>query len=271
MESTRTRVLRSAGVGTVALFFVVGVAMGADALSKQSPFSPNLTTATEQAAGTCTFAASDSAYYTGTTASPAALYATGPIQFTWDTTTGAVSSVGGFWNELHAGTTYQNQVASGTVLGTGAVTLSFTRTVPDSAAFTFTGTLAGPTLSGTADGPNLLTATGTTTCAEASPSPSPSASASPSASNNEDEDQNESDDHASPSASPSTSPTISPLVSPSASPSFEDDQGAGDDGPGSGEHGGSFNGFEHSQGHGHAHQEHHGQGDGQGGNQGGQD
>ena len=112
----------------------------------------------------CTFSAANSAYYNGLAATPAQLYGTGPIHFSWNSATGVVVTPGGSWNELVGGTTYFNNVNSGTVTGAGAVTLSFVRTVPDSRSFSFSGNLVGNTLSGQADGANLLTATGTTTC-----------------------------------------------------------------------------------------------------------
>lgn len=121
---------------------------------------------------TCAFDARDSAYYNGPT-NAAPLFATGPIYFSWTIATGAVTVPGGSWTETTVSpvVTYFNLVNSGTVLGTGAVNLAFTRTVPDAASFSFSGTLVGNVLSGTTSGTGaglvngaLLTATGTTRC-----------------------------------------------------------------------------------------------------------
>jgi hypothetical protein len=111
---------------------------------------------------TCTFDATTSTYYSGPT-NAAPVYATGPIRFSWDSSTGTVKASGGYWNELIGATTYYNNVTAGMVTGVGAVNLSFVRTVPDSNAFTFAGTLAGNTVSGLMAG-NWFTATGTKTC-----------------------------------------------------------------------------------------------------------
>jgi len=112
--------------------------------------------------GVCTFDATTSSYYTGSS-SAGTLYATGPIHFSWTAATGVVAVPGGYWNELVGSTTYFNNVTAGTVSGTGAVSLSFSRTVPNSYSFTFSGQLTANTLSGTMDG-NFFTATGTVNC-----------------------------------------------------------------------------------------------------------
>ncbi len=127
---------------------------------RQGPCTP---TTPPPAPTTCTFHAADSAYYNGPN-NTYPLYATGPIHFSWTVATGVVSGTGGYWNELIGATTYFNNVTSGSVSGTGAVTLSFSRTVPNSYSFTFAGNLTGNVLSGTADGPYWFTATGTKTC-----------------------------------------------------------------------------------------------------------
>jgi len=109
-----------------------------------------------------TFTAADSLYYNGPTDS-APLYGTGAFSFTWNPITGAVT--GGYYNEIVppvSGTTYDNIVSGGSVVG-NAVSLTFTRTVPNNYAFSFTGTLTGNTLTGQLDGPYLFTATGAVT------------------------------------------------------------------------------------------------------------
>jgi hypothetical protein len=115
----------------------------------------------------CTFDAATSAYYSGLT-NTSALFATGPIHFSWTVATGVVSATGGFWHEMAppppaASVTYLNNVTAGTVTAAGVVTLSFVRTVPDSNSIAFAGTLAGKVLSGTMNG-TFFTATGTSTC-----------------------------------------------------------------------------------------------------------
>jgi hypothetical protein len=116
--------------------------------------------------GTCTFDAATSAYYNGpTNASP--LYATGPIHFSWTVATGVVTVPGGSWNEFISPTTYFNNITSGSVSGTGAMNLSFVRTVPDSNSFSFSGTLSGNSLSGLMAG-NFFSATGPVSCSGAS-------------------------------------------------------------------------------------------------------
>jgi len=106
---------------------------------------------------TLTFAATDSTYYNCSTVC-SDIYATGPISFTWDSTTGVVTS--GYYNEIIGATTYYNVVDYGSVSG-GTVNLTFSRTIPNvHIPFNFTGTLSGNILSGQLDGPYLLTATG---------------------------------------------------------------------------------------------------------------
>jgi len=113
--------------------------------------------------GAATFTASDSSYYNGMNVSDG-LYGTGPIWFTWNTSTGNVT--GGLWEEIvppTSGTHYFNNVVSGTVIG-GAVNLTLQRIVPDAyGPFSLNGTLVGNTLTGTAAGPYLFIATGTIT------------------------------------------------------------------------------------------------------------
>lgn len=116
----------------------------------------------QSAQGTCTFNALTSAYNNGSLSS-SPLYATGPIHFTWTAATGLVTVPGGYWNEFISPTTYFNNVTSGSVSTTGAVNLSFVRTVPDSNSFSFSGQLTGNTLTGLMSG-NYFTATGTVTC-----------------------------------------------------------------------------------------------------------
>ena len=118
----------------------------------------------------CTFAALTSNYYNGLTATSAQLYATGPIRFSWTTPSGAVVVPGGSWTETTVSppATYSNLVIGGSVSGTGAVSLTFHRVAP-AYSFAFVGTLVGSTLSGKADGENLLLATGTTTCVAVAP------------------------------------------------------------------------------------------------------
>jgi hypothetical protein len=101
-----------------------------------------------------TFTASDSIYYNGPDASYS-VYATGPFHLTWNKATGNVT--GGYYNEVIGGTTYYNVITSGTVLS-GAVSLEFDRTVPNTYQFSFHGTLDGDILSGQMDGPYLFTA-----------------------------------------------------------------------------------------------------------------
>jgi hypothetical protein len=114
---------------------------------------------------TCTFAASDSAYYNGPTSS-APLYGNGPVTFTWSG--GVVLS--GTWNEIApptTGTVYYNVVASGTVSTAGVVTLHFDRTLPNLHSFDAGGTLTDGHFVGWADGSPgsyLWTADGTKTC-----------------------------------------------------------------------------------------------------------
>ena len=113
----------------------------------------------------CTFAASDSLYYNGT--EPAAgLYGTGPITFSWLMATGDVYA--GEWTEVvppFTGSLYHNVIATGTVVG-GQVSLTTApRTSPaDGYTFTIQGTLVDGVFTGTAAGPYLLTASGTTSC-----------------------------------------------------------------------------------------------------------
>ncbi len=111
-----------------------------------------------------TFSATNSNYYNGVD-DTTGLYASGPISFSWDPTTGVVS--GGQYDEMApavAGTVYYNVVQSGTVSSTGAVSLTFIRTNPNNyGPFTFTGQLTGNTLTGTLDGPYYFTATGIVT------------------------------------------------------------------------------------------------------------
>ncbi len=109
---------------------------------------------------TATFAALDSVYYNCSTVC-SNIYATGPIGFTWDSTTGVVTS--GYYNEVIGSTTYMNVVDYGSV-SAGNVNLTFSRTVPNAyGPFNFVGTLSGNVLSGQLDGPYLLTATGVVT------------------------------------------------------------------------------------------------------------
>ncbi len=102
------------------------------------------------APATCTFDAATSAYYSGSSSS-APLYATGPLRFSWTYATGAVKVPGGYWNEVLVSApsvTYYNNVTAGSVSAGGAVALSFTRTMPDASAFTFSGALAPNALVG---------------------------------------------------------------------------------------------------------------------------
>jgi hypothetical protein len=116
----------------------------------------------------CTFSASDSAYYNTPTEDPTQLYGTGAVTFTWSVKTGAVAS--GEWDEVvppTTGTVYSNVVDSGLVGSGLAVTLHFTRTVPNSHAFPAGGTLTGTSFTGWADGAPgqyLWVATGTVAC-----------------------------------------------------------------------------------------------------------
>ena len=115
----------------------------------------------EEEADTTTFAASNSSYYDGADDS-APLYSTGPISFTWDSTTGEVTD--GYYIQqqpANTGTLYFNDVTGGTVSGEN-VTLTFSRTNPNSYSSTFTGTLVGDILTGYLDGPYYFEANGTT-------------------------------------------------------------------------------------------------------------
>jgi hypothetical protein len=114
------------------------------------------------AQGTCTFDALTSIYNNGPL-STSPLYATGPIHFSWTVATGLVTVPGGSWNEFISPTTYFNNITSGSVSGTGAVSLSFVRTVPDSNSFSFSGQLTANTLSGLMSG-NYFAATGSVAC-----------------------------------------------------------------------------------------------------------
>jgi hypothetical protein len=116
----------------------------------------------EPGQGTCTFDASTSIYNNGPL-STSPLYATGPIHFSWTVATGLVTVPGGFWNEFISPTTYFNNITAGSVSGTGAVNLSFVRTVPDSNSFVFNGQLTANTLTGLMAG-NYFAATGTVSC-----------------------------------------------------------------------------------------------------------
>lgn len=126
----------------------------------------------------CTFDAATSAYYAGSNAT-APLFATGPIRFSWTVSTGSVNSPGGYWNELSppppaASVTYYNNVTAGTVSAAGAVSLSFTRTVPDVNTFTFAGSLSALTGASTMSGlmaGNWFTATGTVGCTDQAVAP----------------------------------------------------------------------------------------------------
>ena len=112
----------------------------------------------------CTFSAPTSAAYTDTT-NTSALYATGPIRFSWTVATGVVATTGGYWNELYppvSGATFVANVTSGSVSPGGAVSLSFVRP-SDSTTLSFSGTLAGNVLTGQLSG-HYFTATGTTSC-----------------------------------------------------------------------------------------------------------
>lgn len=110
-----------------------------------------------------TFTATDSLYYNGVDSSYS-LYGTGPISFTWNPITGAVT--GGEYDEIvppYTGTTYYDMVTAGTVSGS-TVDLTFMRTIPNNyGPFYFHGTLSGNVLTGQLDGPYLFTATGTVT------------------------------------------------------------------------------------------------------------
>jgi hypothetical protein len=117
----------------------------------------------------CTFSAATSAYYSGASAATA-LYATGPLRFSWAIATGAVKVPGGYWNEVLVSApsvTYYNNVTAGSVSTAGAVSLSFARTVPDASSFAFAGSLSAmkgaSTLSGTMAG-SWFTASGTVSC-----------------------------------------------------------------------------------------------------------
>ncbi len=121
-------------------------------------------TANPTVATVCTFSAPDSAAYSDTT-NTSALYATGPIRFSWTVATGVVATTGGFWKELFppgTGVTYVANVTSGSVSAGGAVSLSFLRS-SDSTTLSFTGALAGNVLTGQMSG-HFFTATGTTSC-----------------------------------------------------------------------------------------------------------
>jgi hypothetical protein len=111
---------------------------------------------------TKTFTASNSSYYNGPTSS-SPLYASGPFSVTWDTATNLVT--GGYYTEqvpANTGTVYYNNITSGTVSG-NTFNLNFTRTNPNTHAFSGTLTLSGNTLTGTIDGPYYFTATGVVT------------------------------------------------------------------------------------------------------------
>jgi hypothetical protein len=102
----------------------------------------------------CTFDAPTSTYGS----------ATGPIHFSWTVSSGVVTVPGGYWNEFISPTTYYNNVTAGSVSGTGAVSLSFSRTNPNTYSFSFTnGQLTGNSLTGTMDG-GAFSATGTVSC-----------------------------------------------------------------------------------------------------------
>lgn len=105
------------------------------------------------------FTASDSLYYNCPTVC-SSIYGTGPISFTWNKTTGAVT--GGYYDEIvppTSGTTYHNIVTGGSVVGNN-VNLTFTRTDPNAyGPFYFIGMLIDNVLTGTLDGPYLFTAT----------------------------------------------------------------------------------------------------------------
>lgn len=117
----------------------------------------------------CTFTADDSAYYNGMT--PAAgLYATGPITIGWDTGDGSNNVTSAAWDErtVGDGVVHYNKAAAGDGNVSGGVgSVHFKRPSPDFNDFTadFTLSADGKTLTGTAQGPYLLTATGKTTCA----------------------------------------------------------------------------------------------------------
>ncbi len=107
-----------------------------------------------------TFTAADSTYYNCPDVC-SSVYGSGAISFTWNPITGAVTS--GYYNEIvppSTGTTYYNVVTGGSVVG-NAVSLTFSRTNPNSyGPFYFTGTLSGNVLTGQLDGPYYFTATG---------------------------------------------------------------------------------------------------------------
>ena len=112
----------------------------------------------------CTFDAPTSNYASG--------YASGRINFSWTLANGVVKVPGGYWNEVLASDAtkiYYNNVTAGTVSAGGAVNLSFSRTVPDTNSFAFSGSLTpnaipgANTLSGLMAG-LAFTATGTVTC-----------------------------------------------------------------------------------------------------------
>lgn len=133
----------------------LGDTLGACAPKPPTPASPTV----------CTFDAATSSFFAGVT-NASALFATGPIHFSWTRATGAVSTTGGFWNDmtpLVSPVTFFNLVTGGTVSAAGAVTLSFNRTDPNVGTASFTGTLVGNVLSGLMSG-TFFSATGTTRC-----------------------------------------------------------------------------------------------------------
>jgi hypothetical protein len=141
---------------------LVGVATAALLLGLAGP-SAALGTVVPVNGSVCTFAAADSAYYNGPT--PAAgLYATGPLTFSWEAATGNV--VTGLWTETYpayTGSLYPAWIVSGTV-GGGLVNMTTAVRFDGYHSMVIQGTLVNGVFTGTADGPYLLTATGTVTC-----------------------------------------------------------------------------------------------------------
>lgn len=145
----------------VSVVFAAALLMGMDAVAQ----------------GSCVFHALDSAYYQSYS-STSTIYASGPISFVWEPSTGRI--LGGYYPErvvFHTPVvTYFNNVTDGAIVpGPGTANLDFSvrilfsRTVPDSywaelKAARITGTPDAAKLSGMLDGPFLFEAVGTVTC-----------------------------------------------------------------------------------------------------------
>jgi hypothetical protein len=136
--------------------------------------------------GLCAFDAPNSSYYRGVNASADRLVGSGPIRFSWNAASGIVAASGGYWREYlaneRAWLKFANVVDSGTVGGSGRVTVRFMGTPLVSGMrpyqFSLTGRLSALSgssrLSGFADGANLFSASGQVTCSGTSPSTGPS-------------------------------------------------------------------------------------------------